>query len=76
MHEIEVKNMVRLNLSNGYIISVIQSTLGAGMMIECAVWHYADTTGKYIEIPEIDMHFMTADDLIKLIHIVEKFPAK
>lgn len=72
----DVIEMVKINLPNGYIISVIQSTLGAGMMLECAVWHVGDKAGKWIKIPGIDMHFMDENDLIRLIKKVQKFPRK
>ena len=68
--------MVRINTSNGYIISVIQSTRGGGMMMEALVWANNNPSGKTIDIKikGVDMSFLDEDGLIKLIKKVKKLP--
>lgn len=66
--------MVRINTMNGYVISVIQSTMGSGMMLEAIVWPNNDSSGKEIPIEGVDLSFMGEDDLIKLILEVKKLP--
>ena len=67
-------NMVRINTSNGYIISVIQSTRGGGMMMEALVWANNNPSGKTIDIEGVDMSFLDEHGLVELVRKVGELP--